>query len=122
MGRRGWKNIKYFFALEKRNVMRKNIYNLIVNNIIINDSNQILEEEYKFYSKLYEADNLESNVNYNQNLNRFFNFKSPKLSAQEKQVCEGLLTNDECIKVIKLFYNGKFPGNDGLTAEFYKIF
>ena len=35
------KNTKYFFALKKRNAMRKNISNLMVNNIIISDPNQI---------------------------------------------------------------------------------
>ena len=36
--------------------------------------------------------------------------------------CEGLLTCAECFEALKKLPNGKSPGNDGLTAEFYKTF
>jgi len=36
--------------------------------------------------------------------------------------CEGLLTYAECLEALKKFRNGKTPGNEGLTAEFYKNF
>ena len=35
---------------------------------------------------------------------------------------EGLLTCAECFEALKKFPNGKTPGNDGVTAEFYKTF
>ena len=35
---------------------------------------------------------------------------------------EGKLTIDECFKSLNSFGNNKSPGNDGLTAEFYKAF
>ena len=37
-------------------------------------------------------------------------------------VCEGKLSLTECHKALQKFPNGKTPGNDGLTAEFYKCF
>ena len=40
----------------------------------------------------------------------------------EKISCEGALTENELLKSIKAFKNGKTPGTDGLTAEFYKFF
>ena len=44
----------------------------------------------------------------------------PKLSKVDAQVCEGKLTVSECFKGLQLFKNNISPGNDGLTAEFYK--
>jgi len=36
--------------------------------------------------------------------------------------CEGELTQTECYKALPAFKNNKTPGNDGLSAEFYKVF
>ena len=36
--------------------------------------------------------------------------------------CEGELTQTECYKALSAFKNNKTPGNDGLSAEFYKVF
>ena len=36
--------------------------------------------------------------------------------------CENLLTENELLKSIKAFKNGKTPGTDGLTAKFYNFF
>lgn len=44
------------------------------------------------------------------------------MSDEEKDLCEGLLTTEECQKVLKSFKQDKSPGNDGLTVEFYKQF
>jgi len=33
-----------------------------------------------------------------------------------------LITNAECFKALQTFRRGKSPGNDGLTAKFYKVF
>ena len=46
----------------------------------------------------------------------------PTLNEDAKQICEGVLTNAECFKALQTFQNGKSPGNDGLTAEFYQVF
>lgn len=40
----------------------------------------------------------------------------------ESDSCEGKFTKSECKKALKEFGNQKSPGNDGLTAEFYKYF
>ena len=45
-----------------------------------------------------------------------------KLSEEERESCEGLLTFDECKITIQNFEKNKSPGNDGLTAEFYQFF
>ena len=46
----------------------------------------------------------------------------PTLTDDAKNMCEGALTNSECFNALQTFHNGKSPGNDGLTAEFYKVF
>ena len=37
-------------------------------------------------------------------------------------MCEGKVTQVECLKALKEFKNEKSPGTDGLQAEFYKYF
>ena len=46
----------------------------------------------------------------------------PKLEEADRELCEGTISGEECIEVIKTFKNGKSPGTDGLPIEFYKIF
>ena len=36
--------------------------------------------------------------------------------------CEGMITKDECEKVIKIMKPNKSPGTDGLSIEFYVTF
>jgi hypothetical protein len=44
------------------------------------------------------------------------------LSEEEKNKMEDPLTVDECYEIIKTFKSNKSPGNDGISAEFYKKF
>ena len=44
------------------------------------------------------------------------------LDETQKRGCEGTITESELLKSLKSFKNGKSPGTDGLTAEFYKYF
>ena len=46
----------------------------------------------------------------------------PKLSDDQKNLCEGLLSNNECFNALFKFPNGKRPRNDGLTPELHKKF
>jgi hypothetical protein len=45
-----------------------------------------------------------------------------KLYENEKESCEGMISEEECAKAIKSMQNGKSLGTDGLPVEFYKIF
>ena len=42
-----------------------------------------------------------------------------KLCKEENVSCEGLLTYDECERVVSSLENNESPGSDGLTSEFY---
>ena len=45
-----------------------------------------------------------------------------KISNEHFNLCEAEISLDEIIKSINSETNNKPPGNDGLTAEFYKLF
>ena len=47
---------------------------------------------------------------------------TPKLSEDDKSLCEGKLTLNECLNALSSMKNGKSPGNDGSTKEFYVAF
>ena len=46
----------------------------------------------------------------------------PRLSVGDSRVCEGKLTIEECVRSFNSFESNKFPGNAGLTVEFYNFF
>ena len=84
-----------FLSLEKRNYTRKHIR--------------------KLCSKL--------KVDQSDSLDHFLgNSNIPRLSQEERLSCEGQITIEECVKALDTFDTGKTPGNDGIPAEFYKIF
>ena len=88
--------------------------------ILITNPKGILQEIEKFYSDLYKADSLTPSENL---LSSFLeNPEIPILTAENAQACEGKITVAECFKSLQLFENNKSPGDDGLTAEFYKAF
>ena len=88
--------------------------------VLITDPKKILQEIEKFYSDLYNADSLPPSENF---LNSYLeNPEIPRLSVENAQACEEKLTVAKCLKNLQLFENNNSPGNDDLTAEFYKAF
>ena len=45
-----------------------------------------------------------------------------QLSNEDKMLCETEITEKELADALKSTANNKSPGNDGLPAEFYKVF
>ena len=43
------------------------------------------------------------------------------LNEEEKLSCEGIVSEDGCLRTLKEFKNCNSPGTDGLSAEFYKF-
>ena len=116
----GENNSKYFLNLEKRNAINKTIVRLQnkENKIIVNPK-EILDETKLFYKTLYTEVESQSEKEI---VTDFFPKEHPALNPEEKQKCEGLLTPEECASAIKNMKNGKSPGTDGFTVEFYKFF
>ena len=119
----GEKCTNYFCNLEKRNYNEKIIPKLINDNgeEIFNQS-EILEEQKSFYEKLYSSTNP---ILHQEHKNLFFDENNPfirKLSDEQRLQAEGNLNTNECLKTLKNMKNGKSPGMDGFTTEFYKFF
>ena len=120
----GEKNTNYFLGLEKKNQSQKCMCSLINDEgNLIENRNEILKEQAKFYTKLYTSKN-SFDTSSDQEKKTFFNdtHQINRLDEDEKQSCEGEITIEECEKVIKTMKNNKSPGVDGLPCEFYKVF
>ena len=46
----------------------------------------------------------------------------PKLTEEQKHLCEGKILQKECELMLETFQNNEVPGNDGIPVEFYKRF
>ena len=86
--------------------------------ITVND-HEIMSDIETFYKNLYTS-NIETNSDAFDGFVHNLNFA--KLSNEEKMSLEGEITREECKNILKTFQNGKSPGEDGYTAEFYKQF
>ena len=114
------KSSEYFLNLEKRNKAKSHVRTLVSDSgIKINDPYEILSCMRDFYSNLYKCHGMKTEkecLQYLYDLNR------PQLSDQDCNSCEGLLTKKECWDSLDAMKNGKSPGNDGLSKEFYVCF
>ena len=116
----GERPTKYFFNLEKRNHNKKIVTELITENeSAIKDENLILDKIESFFKDLYTSNISFSETKYNGFIE---NLNMPRLSEDDREKCEGLLTYEECKKSLETFQNEKSPGEDGFTVEFYKCF
>ena len=75
-----------------------------------------LIESYEFYQKLYKAEKI------NNNEAEFFTRNLPQVPRDITDRCDMILSNEEIERSMRSMSNGKSPGSDGLTIEFYKFF
>ena len=80
----------------------------------------ILEEQKKYYHKLYSKRDQETPSDVEAIF--FDNPALKKLNEIEKRRCEGILSYNECLKIVFDMKNNKLPGSDGLNVKFYKAF
>ena len=112
----GEKCTEYFCKLEKRYSINKTITEVIDDQgRHISDQASILQEQQSFYSNLYSSKNQEYT-------DQSFFDHNIKLTDEQKNNCEGNLSYEECSKALKNMINGKSPGSDGFTVDFYKYF
>ena len=117
----GEKNSKYFLNLETTRSSKTAVRRLFDSKGKITVNPQAIMNELKsYYQNLYSS----RDHDLNEDLCSDFldNNSIPTPSEQSTLVCEGKLSFTECHKALQKFPNGKTPGNDGLTAEFYKCF
>lgn len=117
----GEKPTKFFATLEKRNYTNKLISKLNINGNIVENEKTILQETEQFYCNLYKS---KTNPNAQQNnINKFLdNQYINALNEEEKNNCEGNITYDEIIEIIKIMKQNKSPGIDGIPVELYIYF
>ncbi|KAL9966672.1 hypothetical protein ACROYT_G024784 [Oculina patagonica] len=117
----GEKNSKYFLNLEKTRCGKTAVRRLYdsTGKITVNPKS-IINELRDFYQNLYSNNDSEEGEEFA--FDFLENPNIPTLNDNSSMSCEGLLTRAECFEALNKFPNGKTPGNDGLTAEFYKTF
>ena len=114
----GEKSSKYFLNLEKRNHVKKHMRKLHNNNSLTTDPTVILAEQKRFYQDLYTSTNKCLNNNAIETF--LMNLNIPKLTDEQRDLCEGKIYREECKSILDSFQNNKTPGNDGIPIEFYK--
>ena len=84
---------------------------------VINNQYEILAEAKQFYENLYTSkdDNLEE-INLNHEL---AGLNIPKLSNDESNALEGLITYEQAKYTLFNMKNNRSPGSDGYTADFF---
>ena len=113
----GEKVSQYFCNLEKRHFVSKQMYKLISKQgKTLTDSNDMLKETQEFYQNLNarkQCKDVDLHV-YVDNI--------PKLTEFEANSIEGMITLEEASISLKNMKNGKSPGTDGFTVDFFKFF
>ncbi|RUA07179.1 MAG: hypothetical protein DSY43_00385 [Gammaproteobacteria bacterium] len=117
---KGEKNNKFFLNLESNRKKKTVIRKLSLNKKTITDPTIIMQEIQAFYENLYEDKTLAGGRDPSSS--SFPSGNIPKLSEEMKRSCEGELSVNECLETLKTFSDNKSPGNDGISAEFYKTF
>ena len=83
------------------------------------DSKEILAKLKEFYSYLYKRRSSESETDC---LDYLHNINIPKLSTEDMNMCKGRLSKQEYWDALQSFGKIKYPGNNGLSEEFYVCF
>lgn len=82
------------------------------------DKEEIKNNIYEFYTKLYDSQKIDD-----EKIDEYLeNFRPSKINEIEKQELNEYINEEEITIAIKQLNNDKSPGGDGITAEFYKTF
>ena len=120
----GEKPSKYFLNLESRNFTSKVITKLEdanhVEYVNVNvNTNEIINQQKEYYKTLYSEtihiDDKPLEETLGENIKK-------KLSENDSSGLEGEITYSELSSALRNMKNGKSPGNDGFTTEFFKFF
>ena len=110
----------YFYRRLQSRAQKSNIEHLKDSKgISYKDPKQILEHGAKFYDKLYHSD--PSKIDTNIQAELIANI-STQIPTPAKEACERDLSMGDLTEALKRMPDGKSPGQDGFSAEFYKKF
>ena len=114
----GEKNSRYFLNLEKRHFKQATISQLKINDTdFVYTDKAILSECVSFYKNLYASNKRDCSQSV-----FFSQGNDTVLNSEQQNICEGALTEKECLEALMSMDSNKTPGTDGLPAEFYKVF
>jgi len=103
----------FFIRKERQHRSRKQIKTLMVDGVLITEREQLISTCKLFYQQLLTAKDIDLN------LLEYFMDGLPRLSDEQRELCEGPITQQEILSALKLMKNNKCPGSDGLPKEFY---
>ena len=115
--RTGRKPTKYFLNLEKMRKQKKEMTELKSRSGELLSDSKDIRKEIDFYQDLFSVKEVGPEAH-----DWLLDQVSMSVDEQEQTSCEGLLTVEECREALNGMDTGKFPGIDGLTAEFYIAF
>ena len=108
----------YFFRLEKKNDTDRNISALRTSDgTLVSDNDWFSDVFRSFYLDLFSAAPCDSNARA-----ELLSSICSVLPYDDSEVCEGLLSQEECFAALQGMARGKAPGCDGLPMEFYLKF
>ena len=108
----------FFCRLEKKRSVDRWVSALrLPDDSIVSDPADLCASFSDFYSSLYSASETDASVQEA----LLANLPTP-LPPEQSDLCEGLLSVDECHRALLGLAKGKAPGSDGLPAEFYCTF
>lgn len=114
----GDKNTKYFLNLENYKQRVNSITELETGNgELITENEQIQDEEYKYYSSMYNNVQTEE-----KDIDEFLKYVNKTLDKTQKEICDGKIDKTEILTALNSMSRNKSPGSDGLTVEFYMKF
>ena len=111
----GEKSTKYFLNLEKARYNAKTATEMYdKEGILVKNPSKVLDIQREFYQELYKKN---PKVNF-----QYSNSGHPKISTDQKSFQSIPFTEKDFSTALKGMANNKTPGNDGITADFYKVF
>ena len=118
----GEKNTRYFLGLEKVRAQGKVMDRIVTEEgEVVTGQENILKAQTSFFKGLYQ-----NRATASDHKLQFQNFikgcSIPKLSENQKNLCEGKISTEEALYSLKQMKNGSCPGPDGISTEFIKVF
>ena len=107
------KPTRFFLNKETKRAEKRTLDKLLVDGILVNKQNEILKHVRDFYKQLFSKSSID------QSLVDYFLNDLKYLSDEQRLLCEGKLSKEECYKALAAMQNCKSPGIDGLPKEFY---
>ena len=120
---KGERGNKFFLGLERARAKNNVIHKLksSISDGTVSSNEEILEEVYRFYERLYHEDKDEE-MSFNLQRNFMENLNIPRLGEEDKIFLDAPINEEEALTALKKMKNGSAPGPDGIPAEFYKVF